>query len=115
MKRCLSIGAAAMALALSGCGGAEPQADAQPQPEASAANSAAEAPAISDADLRGYKTSCEISAVGNGATSEQAKGLCECTVTALAEGKTPAEFDAMGEGEINGALEQCIRETGIGA
>jgi len=36
-------------------------------------------------------------------------------VTALAEGKTPAEFDAMGEGEINGALEQCIRETGIGA
>lgn len=109
MRMKVSVAAAGFALALGACGSSEEAA-----PEGAETAVVDEMAAISDADLRGYKTSCEISAVGNGATADQAKGLCECTVTALAEGKTAAEFDALSEAEASAALELCVQQTGIG-
>lgn len=97
MKRFGTYGLAAAALALAACG----------------QGGSADGP-INEADLERYKTQCEIAAVGSGATSEEATGLCDCTVTRLAEGRTAAEFDAMSGEEANAALEQCVRDTGLG-
>ncbi|GEM_PF-5602578 len=108
MKTFATYALAAATLSLAAC---NDRAAGDPAPDNS---EPAEAAAVmTDSDKRQARAQCEIAAVAQGGTAEQARALCECTIDKVAEGRTVEEFAAVPEDEANAALEQCAAETGI--
>ncbi|MBD59181.1 MAG: hypothetical protein CL808_03540 [Citromicrobium sp.] len=113
MKRTIPLATLAIVLALSGCGEAEPTPDADANEAGADTTEGDSARAITPAALSQAKTQCEIAAVAQGGTAEQAKPLCDCVIERVAEGKSVAEFAAVSDEEANAVLEQCAEENGM--
>lgn len=96
------------ALALSAC-------DHQPDRDdtETTTNAADQASAIPPQAIREAKTQCQIAAVAQGGTSEQATTLCNCVIDRIAEGKTVEEFAAVTPEQADVTLGECAAENGI--
>ena len=69
---------------------------------------------MTEAERNQAKRECEISAVLQGGTNEQAVSLCECTIEALAVGRSAQGLEMLDADTANRALNTCAVELGMG-
>lgn len=70
--------------------------------------------AMTEEEKKQAKNQCEISAIVQGGSNEQAKALCDCTIESLAVGRSGEELEVLDGKTANEALNTCAADLGIG-